>query len=963
MFKFYLILPFFYFQIVTTAYGQKALKPTYGKDRLESFEQRKKLQNNSLLSNLKFESVGPTVMSGRVVDVDASPKDPTIFYAAYASGGLWFTRNNGQSFEPLFDYEAVMTIGDIAVDWDHGQTIWIGTGENNSSRSSYAGMGIYKSDDTGATWQWMGLPNSHHISRILIHPKDPNIVWVAVLGSLYSPNEERGVYKTVDGGKTWLKTLYVNDITGAVDLAFHSAEPDILYAAMWERDRKAWNFTGAGKGSSIYKSIDGGNTWSKITGNNGFPSDQGVGRIGLAVSQQHPEVVYAILDNQNRREEEKEDTILLTKEQLRNMSKEDFFKLDKSLLEGFLSQHNFPKEYQFEAVNKMIANDEIKPITLVEYLEDANAQLFDTPVKSAEVYRSGNGGKTWHKTHEGSVEDLYYSYGYYFGQIRIAPENDSIIYIAGVPLLMSKDGGATFESISRENVHADHHALWLNPFKPGHMINGNDGGINISYDYGKNWFKANNPPVGQVYAVNIDMAKPYNIYAGLQDNGVWRGASNHKLNNSWHQTGDYPYAMILGGDGMQIEIDTRDNNIIYSGYQFGNYFKIKVQENDGEKLHISHGLKERPLRYNWQTPIHLSKHNQDILYIGSNKFHRSMDQGKSFETLSGDLTKGGKKGNVSYGTITTIDESPLKFGLLYIGTDDGLVHRSDDGGYNWINISKGLPSNLWVSRVEASNHDKNIVYATLNGYRADHFDPYIYRSTDQGKKWTKIGLDLPKEPVNVIKEDPENPNILYIGTDNGLYVSLNKGVSFMATSKDLPSVAVHDLVIHPRDHEIIVGTHGRSIYKANISHLQKLDNQVLADPLTIFEIDDINYNPSWGDIWNKWHKPVTPKVNIGYYLKDEQIINVEIVSDSIMIYKMQDTAEVGLNYLTYDLTIQENELEKYKSKLFNKEIKLKTAKNGNIYLLPGEYTVVLSVNGNDEKQQIRSTKFTIKELK
>ncbi len=632
----------------TLAYSQLEPPFTPAVERIKSFEQRKKLIDNSLLGDIAFTNIGPAVQSGRVADLDVSPTDPTHFYVAYASGGLWKTVNNGTSFEPLFDREMVMTIGDIAVDWATN-TIWVGTGEVNSSRSSYSGTGVFKSTDGGKTWSHLGLGESHHIGRIVLHPSNPNTAWVAVLGHLYSPNQERGVYKTTDGGQTWTRVLFINDNTGAIDLMADPANPDILYAAAWERTRRAWNFSEGGPGSGIYKSTDGGQTWALISGGkSGFPDGEGIGRIGLAMAQADGQtLLYAVLDNQTprpKKEKEKKDDVL-TKDDLRSMSKEDFLKLDAKKVQAYLDNNGFPKKYSAEKVQKMVKQDKIQPLALVEYIEDANTLLFDTEVTGAEVYVSRDGGQSWAKTHEGYLDDLFYTYGYYFAQIRVAPQSQGQkLYTMGVPVLRSEDAGKTWKSINGENVHVDHHALWVSPSRPGHLILGNDGGVNISFDDGEHWIKCNTPPVGQFYAVAVDMSEPYNVFGGLQDNGVWRGPSTYKADVGWHNNGRYPYRFVLGGDGMQVAVDTRDNNTIYTGYQFGNYFRFDLAMDSSFSITPRHELGERPLRWNWQTPIHLSVHNPDILYMGSNKLHRSFNQGRSFEAISGDLTTGGKKG-------------------------------------------------------------------------------------------------------------------------------------------------------------------------------------------------------------------------------------------------------------------------------------------------------------------------------
>ena len=938
---------------------------TAAKDRLQALQLRQQLEQNSLAANLKLRNVGPTIMSGRITDVEVSPKDPTTFYAAYASGGLWKTTNNGQSFEPLFDKQAVMTIGDIAVDWNNNETIWIGTGESNSSRSSYSGVGVYKSTDGGKTWQHMGLDDTHHIGKIIIHPTDPNTVWVAAVGHLYSPNKDRGVFKTTDGGKTWKKTLYIDDNTGAIDLQLDPKNPNNVYAALWHRQRRAWDFVEGGKTSGIYKSANGGDTWTNIsTAGSGFPSNENVGRIGLSLYPENPNIIYALVDNYDRRPVEKksDQADLLDTEMFKGMTAEAFLKLDDKSLNTFLDQNRFPREYTAKSLKTQVKSGEIKPAALYDFLTDPLAERYATEVKGAEVYRTEDGGKTWKKTHDNFINDMYSSYGYYFGVVRVAPYNPDKIYILGVPLLTSDDGGKTFRNIEGANVHSDHQALWVNPDKPGHLINGNDGGINISYDDGKTWFYANNPPVGQFYSVAVDMAKPYNVYGGLQDNGTWVGPSNYKYSLDWTSRGKYPYERIGGGDGMMVQVDWRDNNIVYYGSQYGNYSRLNKATGERVFIKPTHKLGETPLRFNWESPILLSRHNQDILYFGSNKFHRSMKQGEDMKTLSGDLTNGGRKGDVGYGTLTSIDESPLRFGLLYTGSDDGVIQTSKDGGYTWTRISDKLPQNLWVSTVVASAHKQERVYTSLNGYRYDDFTPYLYVSEDNGRNWQRLGSNLPTEAINVVKEDPKNENLLYVGTDHGLYFSLDRGKTFMAMSNGMPAVAVHDLVVHPRENDLVVGTHGRSIYIAPVEHLQQLTPELMKENLHLFALKQINYSERWGSKWGAWGEVMEPDLVIPFYTSATGTTTIRIKTDKGQLLKeMKDESEKGLNYVTYNLSVDEANAKAYEAALNtgkkegDENLKVTPADNKVIYLQPGKYSVEVETNGVKKTQD-----FTIK---
>lgn len=916
---------------------------------IQALKEKALLKDRSLVQHVPFKNIGPTVMSGRVVDVAVNPENPIEFYVGYASGGLWYTNNNGTSFIPLLDSSETQNVGDIAVDWTTG-TLWVGTGENNSSRSSYAGIGILKSTDKGKTWNNMGLTDSHHIGRILINPKNPNEVVVGVTGHLYSANTERGMYKTTDGGVTWKKTLFINNVTGIIDVAHVPGDFNTMYAAAWQKDRKAWDFIGNGSGSGIYKSTDGGSNWEKVSmPKSGFPTGEGVGRIGLAVFNEN--TVYAVHDSQFRRKKTdtpKKKSNALEKDDFKNMTVETLLELDDKKLNAYLKTNGFQEKYRAANVKQMVRSGAVQPADLAKYLENANSLLFDTPVIGAEVYRSDDAGKSWKKMNEDYIDNLFYSYGYYFAQINVDPNDKNKIYLAGVPIIKSEDGGKTYSSISEANVHADHHALWINPKRPGHLINGNDGGINITYDNGKHWIKNNSPSVGQFYDINVDNETPYNVYGGLQDNGVWKGAHNAVESSRWQQTGDYPWKSIMGGDGMQVQIDNRNSNIVYTGFQFGNYFRLDLEHNKRTYIQPKHELGETPYRFNWQTPILLSPHNQDILYLGGNKLHRSLDQGDTWEAISNDLTQGGRKGNVAYGTLATISESPFKFGLIYTGSDDGLVQITQDGGGHWENISSRLPKNMWVSRVVASSHKKERVYATLNGYRWDDFTPYVYMSDDYGKNWKNISGNIPASPVNVITEDPANENLLYVGTDNGVYVSFDQGTSWELFSEGLPNVAVHDLVVQARDKHLLVGTHGRSIYKADISPLQQLDAKTLKKELTVFAIAPIRHSSRWGTAFG-WGAPQTPGIDISFYTNKKGSYTLTVKSlNGITLSSTSVQADKGINIASYDVAFSPKGRLAYLKR--NKK-KLPEAKNGKTYLPKGKYQVEISGNGAKEIQE------------
>ena len=938
----------------TLSFAQTIPSPTPANERIEAHQDRLRLKEESLFANVPFTNIGPSICSGRIVDVDVNPAMPNEMYVAYASGGVWYTNNNGTSFTPVFDHEACMTVGDIAVNWST-KTIWVGTGENNSSRSSYSGVGIYRSQDAGKTWKHMGLQESHHIGRIILHPFNPNIVHVASIGALYSKNKNRGIYSTSDGGLTWRQSLFINDSTGVIDMVIDPSNPNTLYAASWERSRKAWNFTESGAGSGIYVSNDSGRNWKWLTtGESGFPTGMGTGRIGLElVREKNQTVLYAIVDNQHERTPKKDEEDKLTKADLLKMHPDTFLKLTDKKIKGYLSENDFPSKYTPDTLRILMREGKISPATLAEYTLNANSKLFETEVIGPELYKSADGGKTWTRTHKDFLNSLFYTYGYYFGQVRVSRTHPNKVYLLGVPILKSEDHGATWTSIGDDNVHADHHALWLNPRQDGHLVCGNDGGINISYDDGAHWSKCNQPAVGQFYSVSVDDAKPFNVYGGLQDNGVWVGPSTYKASTSWQADGAYPYKFLMGGDGMQVAIDRRDNNTIYTGYQFGNYYRLS-RDGSAEETYITprHELGERPYRWNWESPIHLSNHNQDILYMACEKVFRSMDQGKTWKAISPDLTRGEKTGDVAYGTIVSLHESPRVFGLLYAGSDDGLVHVTRDGGQTWTKITAGLPESMWVSAIQAGQHDDGTVYLTLNGYRWDHFTSYVYRSVDYGTTWERIGTNLPAEPVNVIKEDPHHKNILYAGTDHALYISTDQGKSFMLFG-DMPFTPVHDIAIQSRDKVLVAATHGRSLYKVNLKHVE----QTLAGTLdTLFvynESLEIMHSDRWGTRSATWMEFSKPKVSFPVFTNSAGEATLEVFADSLMLTRKTINLKKGLAYYDYDLTVDSSSVASMvdwanQGKKEEELLKSKETDNGLHYLLPGKYKIIIS-RGNENE--------------
>ncbi|MDA0913310.1 MAG: glycosyl hydrolase [Bacteroidetes bacterium] len=909
------------------SFGQRqrnAIEPFSADQILEVKAQRSKALDSSWTSGLELRSVGPTVMSGRVADMAIVDPTGQTFYVAYASGGLWKTQNHGTSFEPLFDEALTITLGAIAVHPASGR-IWAGTGEVNSSRSSYAGSGIYISDDDGKTWRHAGLADGHHVGRIVLDAKNPDLAYAAVLGPLYSTNRVGGVYRTVDGGNHWDRLLYAegdHGDAGAVELVADPTDPLHLFAALWDRTRSAWNFQGNGNGSGIWETEDGGESWVELSLLDGFPDSEYTGRIGLAW---HPEdgILYALLDNQSPVTSDSEAEETYSAQDFKEMSKEAFAALDTARLEGFLDQNDFPANTTAALAFEQVTIGELVPKDFYDYLTDGNQALFEAPIAGAEVYRLNlNNRKSWERTHENELEDVWYTYGYYFGLIEVDPLNSDHLFIAGVPLIESVDGGSTWKSLNTANVHADHHHLWINPKHPEHLINGNDGGINISWDGGENWINCNSPEVGQFYAIEVDNAEPYNIYGGLQDNGTWRGPSTYRKSPRWHQSGHYPWEAIGGGDGMQIEVDPRNPEVIFSGSQFGWYSRQELNSDEYMSLHPRHSLGEKPYRWNWQTPIWLSRHQPDILYMASNHVHRSFDQGQNWETLSRDLTRGGRPGNVPFGTITSLHESPMRFGQMAIGTDDGLIQVSRDGGNSWKELTSPLvqapqkDQTLWISEVLWSSHHKDRLYVALNGYRLDHFESYVFKTENDGRTWERLGdrtrgNGLPAEPVNAIAESEDFENLLFVGTDGGCYSSIDGGKNWGVLHSDLPNVPVHDLVIQERENELVIGTHGRSIWVANLNPLIEHFGEA---PLSWSTPDTLllAWRENWGERGWAWSDPW--EVTVAFDLYSDQTLqgswhwvdtdgNTLAELETSTIYRGWQTVEVSAQWVK-DETVQ-----------------------------------------------------------
>ncbi len=837
-------------------------------------------------SEFKWREVGPTATGGRVTDIEVHPENDHHIFVASAAGGLWETTNNGTTWNCIFEKENTTTIGDIAIDPQDPKTIWVGTGEANNQRSSLWGDGIYKSTDAGQTWKNMGLGESQHIGRVVVDPTDSNIVYVAALGNLYSANPERGLYKTTDGGQTWNQVLAINPDVGVVDVVLDPQNPQTNWAASYERRRRAWNFDGAGPGSGIYKSTDGGKNWVRLA--SGLPTGE-IGRIGLDVFSKNPKIVYATVSNQNpappetggpsNRSERREGASKPTDAES-NRKALDFLGLNEVELDeievlGITIDLSKP-EVSIKDVRRggtaqrqgVRAGDQIvsiggvpaanakqlralinsvKPgdrVALVIRQDSAERkiQLVEPAIPAArpiggEIYRSDDGGETWKKVNRSPVGGTP---AYYYGQIRVDPEDDKRIYVLSVPVYVSVDGGVNFKSNGAPSVHVDHHALWINPKNPNHLMLGNDGGFHVSYDQSKTWDYVFNLPLAQFYAVGVDMQHPYHVYGGLQDNGSWGGPSQ----SSGSRVGREQWYRVGGGDGFYVQVDPKDSNIVFSESQFGAVGRLN--RGTGERVSIRPPQStDAPNRYNWNSPILMSTYDSRVIYFAGNKLYKSFNRGDDWLTISPDLTTNDPaktSGNVPHCTITTVAESRLDKDLLMVGTDDGKVQLTTDGGKSWQDLTNNFPygpSNWWCSRVEFSHADKDTAYVSFTGYREDDFRPFVFKTTDGGQTWLSIAAGLPEASVNVIKQDPFNPKTLYVGTEFSVFVSLDEGGTWHELNENLPRVSVQDLLVHPRDNDLVIGTHGRGIFVLDhIKPLQELSPEVAQKPGHLFSIDD-----------------------------------------------------------------------------------------------------------------------------
>ncbi len=867
--------------------------------------------SSDVLSGLAFREIGPVNMSGRIVDLAVVESNPFTFYVASSTGGVWKTTDNGVTLRTVFSNAGTHSVGAVAVHQTDTNVVWVGTGERASRQSSSWGDGVYRSTDGGETWTQMGLRDSHHIGRIAIHPDDPDVVFVAAMGHLWGPNDERGLYRTIDAGETWIRVLEGDENTGVVDVTYDPSDPNIMYAAKYQRRRRPYGFHGGGPGSGLFKSTDGGSTWRRLT--DGLPDGE-VGRIGISVYRADPRIVYV------------------------------------SVEQGY--RYNASTAYN---------------------------------ERRAGVYRSEDKGESWQFMSDWNPRPMYAS------QILVDPNDDQRIYMVNA-YSFSDDGGKTFEA-SRNSTHGDDRLVWVNPANSRHVMKADDGGLAISYDRGLRWLYITHLPVSQWYRVSFDMRTPYWIYGGLQDNGSWAGPNatyraEGILLDDWIKTG--------GGDGFVNYVDTTDNRTLYTESQYLGLSRLDLVTRQRKWLRPGDphgaigarrnwdawgpGIPEPELGNamapaNWDGPFIISPHDTRTLYAGTNILWRSRDQGDHWEAL-GDLTTGvnrrellimGQRPHDStlslddgipyYPTISAVAESPLREGLLYAGTDDGNLQMSRDGRA-WVNIAArlpGLPPSAWISGIEPSRHAEGTVYVAVNNYRNDDFTNYLYRSDDFGRTWRAIVDGLPpNRVVRTVREDLRNPDVLYLGTELGLFYSNSGGASWTEIRNNLPTLAVNDIALHPRDNDLILGTHGRGVWILdNLTALQELTPETLASGAHLFTVQPatmIRYagdKGHTGDMIFRGENPPAGAV-IDFFLQDAQdssavMLTVHDASDREVSRVRVAQPAAGINRAVWNL--------RYETARMSLGGDRRTQLAGP-WVLPGQYTVRLAVNGAVQSQQL-----------
>jgi photosystem II stability/assembly factor-like uncharacterized protein len=854
--------------------------------------------DDPILKPFVWRSIGPANMGGRIDDIAVVETNPSIIYLGFATGGLWKSTNNGTTWTSIFDRYPVASVGDIAIAPSNPNILYVGTGEPNNRQSSSFGAGVYKSTDAGKSFTYVGLRETQTIGRVVVDPGNPDIAYVAAVGHLFGPNRERGLYKTTDGGRSWTNTKFIDENTGFTDVAIDLSNPRVLFAASYQRRRTPWGFNGGGPGSGLWKTADAGRSWTRLTGN-GLPTHSIIGRIGVDIARSRPSTIYATIEVG-------------------------------------------PSGGTGAGVNE---DGTLVPPGQRGGGGGGRGQSLPPPDPNRSgIWRSDDGGRSWTFLSNRGDRWMYYS------KIRIDPTNPEIAYQGGAPFFKTVDGGRTWRTVDGL-AHSDHHAIWINPRNNDHLLVGNDGGLDVTYDQGETWEFINTMAVGQFYAISADMRKPYVVCGGLQDNGSWCGPSatrsaNGILNSDWYRIG--------GGDGFYTQNDPTDWTTVYAETQDGNTNRISLRTGSSASIRPrgaggrGSGATAGPgqpanvvpappagtnFRFYWNTPFILSPHNPRTVYLGGDRLFRSYDRGDTW-TASPDLTRnigrndrpimgvpGGAPmaskhdGAASYSNIVTVGESPLVPGLLWVGTNDGNVQVSRDGGSTWKNVAghvPGVPEETHVSRVEPSRYDAGTCYVTFDGHRTDDHRPYVFKTTDFGESWTSIAANLPEGHVNVIREDPRNRNLLYLGTEYAFYVSRNGGREWKRFMAGLPTVRIDDVIVHPRENDLILGTHGRSIYiMDDITALQQLTDAATAADAALLDIrpavvwtSDIQKAITVGAAKHFRGQNPPRGSAISYWLKSEPAGEVRLSISDVTgreIRSIAGTRTAGLHRVQWDL--------------------------------------------------------------
>ncbi len=888
-------------------------------------EEKKEGLSSSTFSGLKWRSIGPAFVSGRISDFAVNPDDFSTYYVAVASGHIWKTTNNGITFKPVFDKHGTYAIGSLAMDPNNNNIVWAGTGENNHQRALGYGNGVYKTTDGGSSWKNMGLKDSRQIGEILIDPRNSNVVYVAAEGSVWGPGEERGVFKTTDGGETWDKVLFVSENTGVANLCFEPGNPDVIYAGAEQRRRRQFSKIGGGPESAFYKSNDAGIAWKKLE--KGIPKVD-KGGMEIVVSPVDPNIVYAM----------------------------------------------------FEASNG-----------------------------KGGIYKSTNRGASFSK------QNKYYSSGQYYSELVCDPIEANKLYSLDTRTKVSTDGGKTWKSIGLRKRHVDDHAMWIDPSNTNHFIIGGDGGIYESWDAGKSYIHKTTLPVTQFYRVNVDNSEPfYWVFGGTQDNASMGGPSQ---NTKYGGVASDEWVVTLGGDGFWQAIEPSNPDIIYSAYQYGNIYRF--DKKSGEKMNVKPVPQKGELtyRWNWDTPFFLSPHSETRLYIAANKVFRSDDRGSTWEVISDDITRNEDRNQFKvmgkywpadavakdistsqWGTVVSFAESPIKEGLLYVGTDDGLIQISEDGGGKWTKISSfpDVPEYTYVSDILPSRFDENVVFASFNNTKSDDFKPYLLKSSDKGKTWTSIASDLPEDQsVHTISQDPIKEDLLFTGTEFGIYFTVDGGIHWVKLGAGLPDIAVRDIVVQERENDLVIATFGRGFYIIDdYSPLREVSKEIIENEEAIlFPVKDaLMYirtgsgrygtgaayyqaeNPEFGAVFTYYLKEV-PKSLKSKRLKKEKALFKEgnpipqpdkttldaekneakpylIFSikdeDGNLVRNMYMKPSTGINRVNWDMRYKSS------SPINISNDKFDPLKSGSTSLraLPGKYTVTLSMFHNGEQKEL-----------